>query len=100
MRSLILAAIFAASTAIAEEAVYKGEGVTVRLSQEACRHPVLAAVLTEAGIEGKARTATVVLSGMEIPGCWGVFEDKVLLGDLAGNAGFVLLKDFKPSPGV
>lgn len=99
MRALILAALVAASTAMAEEAVYRSGDTTVRLSQEECRHPALIDALKAAGAE-KPRTVTVTIRGWQIPGCWGVFGDKALIADVMGHSGFVLLRDFVPQPGV
>lgn len=100
MKAFLIAAIFAAGTAMAEEAVYKGDGLTVRLSQEECRYTQLADALTASGIVGKARTVTVTIRGMDIPGCWGLFGEKVLIADVSGDSGFLMLADFKPLPGV
>jgi hypothetical protein len=82
------------------EMVYKSGELTIRLHDVPCRSAVLAEGLKEAGSEKPAQSATILISGNAIPGCWGISEDKVLIVDVMGNGGYILAKDFKPNPGV
>jgi hypothetical protein len=104
MRSLLLAACLAASPAIAgPEMVYIGNGITVRLMLADCDVPELAHALREVPSLTPPKMATIKhgSSDFEVPACWGTAEgDKVLLGDILGNAGFIMKGSFKPAPGV
>lgn len=100
MRALILAAAMLAAPAMAGEMVYKnGGGLTVRLHESACDVPALSLSL---GAESQtpARKATVISSGHAVQACWGISGDKVLIGDVLGHAGYIMVGEFRADPGV
>lgn len=100
--SLLLAALLALPVSSAEM-VYKTKDLTIRLHESECSIPQLAVVLEE-GEKTKARNATILVSEREIPGCWLAFQDaegpKVLIGDVLGNGGYIMQKDFQADSGV
>ena len=84
----------------ASEMVFKDGELEVRLHDVPCRHAVLAEGLKEAGSEGHVGAATVVIRGNSIPACWGRTGEKVLIGDVLGNGGYIMASDFKANPGI
>jgi hypothetical protein len=101
MRYLVLAAALAVGSAIAgQEMVFTGDGLTVRLTLAPCEHPALVAGLTAAGTQTPPRAAWIKSGNIEVGGCWGTLEEKVLIGDEAGNGGYIPMAAFKPSSGI
>lgn len=102
MRAILCAALAAALCvpALASQAVYKNGGLTITLLKSECSVPQIAQALKDAGATMPAALAIVSDHGSNTLACWAVYEDKVLIGDVLGNAGFVLMKDFKEDLGV
>lgn len=84
----------------ADAAVYKNGDLSITLLSGACDVPPLSDALTAAESQIPPKRAIIRMGQKEVPACWGVFEQKVLIADVLGNAGFVLMKDFKDDPGV
>lgn len=99
MRFALALILFLAAPAMAAEMVYKDGDVTVRLYETPCRVPELTAGLTEVS-GGPAKGASIIVQGQEIQACWSLWGDKVLIGDVLGRGGYLMVKDFKASPGV
>lgn len=101
MRSSILAILLAAMPAFAgDQMIYKGGGVTVHLTLAPCSIEPLTKALIAAESETPPMVAIILYGQTEVPGCWGSLEDKVLLADVLGAAGFIPKKSFKPERGV
>lgn len=97
MRSIFVAAICAASFAVsAQVAVYQDATVQVRLEPGFCLVPSLALALKP----HDSHQATVMFAGREIPACYALVGDSVLLVDSEGDAGHIPAAAFKVVPGV
>lgn len=107
MRNIIAAAAaclaLSANAGDHDQMVWHGSGGSVYLMQEACAIPALAELLKDAGAKA-IRTAVVKHGAVEVPACWGLFEDegelKVLIGDVFGQGGYLPAKSFKPQPTI
>lgn len=101
MRFLVLLIFLLLSVpAAAGQMVHKSGDLTITLLPAPCPIPALTDAIRQAESEVPARAAIVKIGATEIPGCWGVHGDKVLVGDVFGNGGFILMKDFKEEHGV
>ena len=101
MRSIILALLLATMPAFAgDQMVYKSDRITVHLTMNACDIAPLTQALIAAESETPPRVAIILYGQTEVPGCWGSLQDKVLIADVLGAAGFILKESFKPERGA
>jgi hypothetical protein len=99
MRALALAAALLAGSASAQELIYTDGALTVRLMLAPCRVPALVEGLGEVSPR-PAREAIIKARGQEIPACWAEGEDRVFIGDVLGQGGYILKSELKAEPGV
>jgi hypothetical protein len=101
-RALIIAAILAAGSAIADDMVYKDDNVTVRLRSEPCATASMQAVLAQVQPEPAAKVAEVIFQGRAIAACWMAHQESgnVVLIDADGDAGMIPMAQFKRVPGA
>ena len=99
---LFLAALLAVLPAAAETMAWRSTDgrLVVTLSSNACEVAPLGAALTDAGILGAPKAATVTVNGQALRGCWAVDDadmSQILIGDEAGHAGTLPIANFKPA---
>jgi hypothetical protein len=99
MRYIVLAAALAAGPSLAQEMHYAGDGLHIRLMLADCDIPPIASALKQESMT-PPKMAVIKSGDVEVSGCWGTHEDKVLLADVWGRAGFIPMSAFKPSPGI
>lgn len=101
---LVLSISLAASLAFlslpvmaADVMIYEKGGSSIRLSDQPCEIAPLAFGLMQAAPDYEPKAATIVVNGNIIPGCWTLdkAEGKIYIGDIFGNAGFLMMSDFK-----
>jgi hypothetical protein len=97
MRVPFIAALVAASfAASAQVAVYQDANVQVRLEPDFCRVASLALALKP----HDSHQATVMFAGREIPACYAVVGDNVVVMDAEGDSGFIPAAAFKVVPSI
>lgn len=99
---LFLAALLAVLPAAAETMAWRSTDgrLVVTLSSNACEVAPLGAALTDAGIVGSPKAATVTVRGQDVRACWGLDDadmSQILIGDEAGHAGTLKVAQFKPA---
>lgn len=99
MRSLVCAVLLCAAPAFAGPvAVWKGDGVKVLAYTDPCDVAQLSMVLGTLG--ENPRKAAVQIGPTEIPACYVIDGEKLVLVDMLGNGGYLMVKDFKEERGV
>jgi hypothetical protein len=100
LRFLIAALAASGPVTAGPQMVYQGETMSVTLMLADCDIPALANGLRQVPSLTPPKMAVIRHGPTEIPACWGTAEDKVLLGDILGNAGFIPMDAFKAQPGT
>jgi len=80
-----------------EWALYEADGVAVVLFDEACTFDALKDYLTSSADSPPTSVlaASVSYQGSTFPACYYRDGDKVVLADMTGNAGFIMLSLFR-----
>lgn len=102
MRALIVAALVAAGPALADEMVFKSGSTVVRLQDKPCASQRVQMLVKtqDADMLKNMGAGYVVFQGREIPMCWTLRGDAVLVVDEDGDAGLIPVAEFKRDAGV
>jgi hypothetical protein len=95
--ALAAALLFPSKAHALEWAHYEAEGTTIVLFTEPCAHDGLTSYLKETS-EVKdivVQTASVSYLGTTFPACYYMDGAKIVLADVTGNAGYIMLDQFK-----
>lgn len=100
MRSIICAALLCAApfAHAVPTAVFQGDNVRVYAYTDPCELPQLAAILSQYG--PASYKALVIFGGVEIPACFTIAGDQVLVIDADGDGGAIPLAAFKEAKNV
>jgi hypothetical protein len=97
-RLALIVALFAASTAHADDMVFTQGDMTVRLTQAAGQVPIAEAVLPQVAPGATPKAALVTVSGREILACWVLDADgDIGIVDQYNSGGFIPVDMFKRS---
>lgn len=91
----LLAALVSLS-AIATDYVFSTKNVTITAHSNQPCSPKILALMTEEGKAQTWRAAETQIQGRTIDACWTQIDDKVLIIDIEGDAGFIPVEAFHP----
>lgn len=82
-----------------DQMVYTSGELSVTLTKGDCLVPPVGVAIAQAGAP-EVFAAVIRIGSTEIAGCWGLADDKVLVGDEFGRAGFIEFAEFRAKPAI